>query len=486
MAVTLGVYGDNSATGYTSFTASGDSRIVYVSQSGGNDANDGLSTGAPLKTLAAGLALLRSGFPDWLLLKKGDTWTDEKFGYPGLTGGRSATEPMVFGAYGTGAKPLVQVKDTVDTFPAFGWLHAADGNFTALVGIEFYAYKRDPANPSYDATAANNELSGFSNLAAQTWMLIEDCKWRFFGVGIGSPWSNDALGAHGGTLIFRRNVIQKAYQLSSIGHAEGLFISGWDSITLEENVFDHNGWCAGITGAEANQFNHNVYIHGVNGTDVTVQGNITARAASHGLQARTGRTITNNLVVANAIGILVGCTADVSRNVVLEAGDIGGIALGWGIDAEKIIDGITVDASINLHDNILAHETSTGGNGYPILIGQQGATSGVTAQSNLLYDWESLATAGVYIAELNGSSGNTISGNTTNGVGYPAPTRSVGSYDSSVMGGPGTLDHFMTLATAQSKDTWDPRLTANAVNTYIRAGFGIPTSVIPLRFRLHA
>ena len=67
--------------------------IFYVSDSDGNDCNDGLSAVAnprgcgagPLKTLYAGYKKLYtlnetiSSKPTWLLLKKGDTFSDQNF-----------------------------------------------------------------------------------------------------------------------------------------------------------------------------------------------------------------------------------------------------------------------------------------------------------------------------------------------------------------------------------------------------------------------
>ena len=47
--------------GWTTPAASADTRTVYVSSSIGNDANTGLSSTAPKRTLAAGYALMRAG-----------------------------------------------------------------------------------------------------------------------------------------------------------------------------------------------------------------------------------------------------------------------------------------------------------------------------------------------------------------------------------------------------------------------------------------
>ncbi len=76
------------AAGWSAFAPSTDTRIVFVSSSQGDDALTGLSADAPKRTLAAGKAQLRHGFPDWLLLRRGDTW-HESLGQWKLSG-RSA------------------------------------------------------------------------------------------------------------------------------------------------------------------------------------------------------------------------------------------------------------------------------------------------------------------------------------------------------------------------------------------------------------
>src|SRR3569832_68666 len=111
------------SNGWTVFTPSSDSQVIYVSSSTGNDSNSGLSASAPVKTIRRGTSLLRNGYPDWLLLKKGDSWTltsnGDQFntsGYPGslCLSGRSATEPMLIASYGTGARPLLQTDLPID------------------------------------------------------------------------------------------------------------------------------------------------------------------------------------------------------------------------------------------------------------------------------------------------------------------------------------------------------------------------------------
>ena len=50
---------------------------------------------------------LRSGKPDWILLKRGDVFNDA-FGSLKVTGGRSNQEPLYFGAYGSGPRPQIR------------------------------------------------------------------------------------------------------------------------------------------------------------------------------------------------------------------------------------------------------------------------------------------------------------------------------------------------------------------------------------------
>src|SRR5688500_14891652 len=89
--------------GWTVFGRSADTRIVYVSNSTGSDTNSGLAEDAPVKTLGKARTLLRNGAPDWMLLKRGDVWTENFTNWK--TSGRDEDEMMVIGAYGSGARP---------------------------------------------------------------------------------------------------------------------------------------------------------------------------------------------------------------------------------------------------------------------------------------------------------------------------------------------------------------------------------------------
>ena len=215
------------------FTPSVDTHIIYVSSKNGKDTNDGRSERLPVKTIAKGVSLLRDGYPDWLLLKKGDTWTDEGFSWF-VKSGRSAREPMLISSYGTGARPLIKTRGTNPAIGSFGGGGNRGGNFIALVGIEFYAYTRDPSSPDFIASGAGNKQEGIFFLNPSNWVLIEDCKFSFY--------ADDIVFELGPKqyVALRRNIIVDAYSTDS--HSQGILVDNVISLLLEENIFDHNGW----------------------------------------------------------------------------------------------------------------------------------------------------------------------------------------------------------------------------------------------------
>src|SRR4026209_790183 len=128
------------ANGWTTFTPSADTRIVYVSNSG-SDANDGLSTSTPVASIAKGISLIRNGSADELLLKAGDVW-HESIEWPNLSG-RSPTEPILISSYGEGPRPVIASGSQA------GFEHVSTPlSNLAIVGLDFYADTRDPDSPT--------------------------------------------------------------------------------------------------------------------------------------------------------------------------------------------------------------------------------------------------------------------------------------------------------------------------------------------------
>jgi hypothetical protein len=86
---------------YMAFGHQPPGRTCFADATNGSDLSSG-SAGAPVKTIAPVFAFLKPG--DQILLKRGETFAEQlaitKSGLPG--------QPIVFGAYGTGAKPIIR------------------------------------------------------------------------------------------------------------------------------------------------------------------------------------------------------------------------------------------------------------------------------------------------------------------------------------------------------------------------------------------
>src|SRR5262245_18797021 len=225
--------------GWTKFAQSSDTRIVYVSNSSGSDSNSGLSASAPLKTIGKARSFIRDGKPDWLLLKRGDTFTGG-IG-PWKTSGRSAQEMQVIGTYGSGTRPVLKTgtKEGIVTFGGSG--HPVDN--IAVNGLSFIADTYNGRNGSFSTTGIRLTRQG-------TNWLVEACCVRGYK-------DNVTLNADGGGInhfTMRRCQVLDAYATSSVGngHAQGIYIAGGTkNTTLEENLIDHNGWNSNVSGAKA-------------------------------------------------------------------------------------------------------------------------------------------------------------------------------------------------------------------------------------------
>lgn len=500
---------------WTSFRQAPGSVTVYVSSSTGSDANTGASPATPLKTIQAGMNRLRSGQSDWILLKKGDTFTG------GLGGswnksGRSPQEPMLIGSYGDGTQ---RPRLNTGTRPGFRKLPSNTVTNLAIVGISM----------SPESYTGNENAIGISWIGPGGNLLVEDCEIDGFGTGIAiNGWQDVAKG-----FTVRRSVISDSYAIHA--HSQGIFMNMVDGITIEENVLDHNGWKEGLVGAEPTIFNHNIYLTKETTVNTVVRGNIVANASSHGMQMRRGGVCENNLVIGNPIGILMGqaqsawpsqsATGVIRNNVVIESRDIDNDPRGYGIWLQ-MSDGVTVEKNLvanqtrgrapaafrvdtnfrNLRfdGNVVYNWSAPGGNGGVafqfVSAGGEGAVTvarNTVAQTNgaSVIQHKDVPAAGLFRYE--GNRYNTTApanrwfrlGQLTQGISawapamgdtgsvaqataFPDASRSVGTYSASV-GGPATIEGFLAEARKQSKGSWRQAFTATAANAWIRTGFGL-------------
>jgi hypothetical protein len=521
--------------GWTDFVASADTQKIYVSSSTGDDAKDGLTPDTAVKTIAVGVKLLRDGFPDWLLLRRGDTWKDQWLDR-WKKSGKSPTEPMVVSYFGDMAAPRPRLNTGVK-----GALTAYDSpnttvpvNYLAISGIHFYADKRDPASPTYDAAATGNE--GVRWLTKTDGFLIEDVVLEFYTGNITVQGSANKPQTN---VTIRRSIITDAYNIDPL-HSEGIYAELVDGLLIEQNVFDHNGWNADVPKGLKTTFNHNMYIQ-ADCKNVVVQDNISARASSHGAQVRPGGKANDNLFVQNPLamsfGLVFGAhastpggvTGEIAGNVILEGNDIGDSPLlrGFGIQLGNIV-------TAEVHDNVFAHnKSSSSGSGSAIDFsdGNFGVgLDGLTVENNVIYDWHGgfqfdtsnkngidmmtyknnavqlpgtgylaqyyagSVSSGIHFSTNTYSSGsdpakwffvkpNAVSfdkwemasgesGGEAAVVKYEAPELTLGDYNAS-LGKTGTVDAYLAEARKQARGHYLEEYTAKAAMDFIRKGFTV-------------
>lgn len=502
---------------WTDLQPSPDSRLIYVSSSTGNDANSGLSPQQPKATIAAGKALMRNGFPDWLMLQRGDTWAGS-FGQ-WLVSGRSASEPAVVSTYGSAElRPQIATGTQDGLFTIQNSASPAVLRHVRIVGLRFTCNGH---------TGTEGTPRGINWHVPFEDVLVEDCSFQYFHTNI----VIEPLGESGRDFRLRRSIVADAFTTQNT-HSQGLYVSNTEGVLLEENVFDHNGWREDVAGAVPTIFRHNVYLQ----TDVTTVraiGNIFASGASHGLQARDGGLVEDNLFVNNAIALLLGSDWQTKepirfiarRNVITAGRDLDQANLrGFGIDVPSASSGLIArnlivnqrnvgfPVAMNLYDGTTAaglHDVVVEGNiihdwhGAVIIQGQAPRLTGLVFRQNVIGDTitdnllveNTFAPNGSIVSSENNmffsanaptngwcriGTGNVsydmwkaAMGDTTSRAELPTyfdSDRTVEAYDDR-LGGAGTFESFIAAARRQSKASWHPEYTAPVVNNWMRAGF---------------
>lgn len=448
---------------------SGD-RDVYVSSSTGSNSNDGMSSATPKLTIngaQGALALIRQDRGDRLRLKAGDTF-NEAINWERR--GRSAAYPTVLTSYDTGARPILSPPAGSNAWEAVN----NGGAYVAIIGIDFYAAARDPAN----GTPSDQAQAGIRWYGVGNGLLIEDCRFRFFTNGAAIQGVSATVGIDNVTV--RGCVFDRNYR-SSGAHGQGVYFDFCGTVIFEDCVFRHNGWLdPGVNvpaTASADQFSHNLYSQSyqLNGAPpVTFRRCLSFDGSSHGAQFRWGVTSSDNYYCGNAIGFLVGggnvpvaggVTVTSTNDIVEGSRDITGSearALGWGVDlnnlkATSIVTGL-----------IVTQDRSSRTNSQGISI--SAPVTGLAINNAVVWNWRNpiTADAGTTYTQTGSYFGNYGGPNTP---GYVDPNRTVARYNAEVLAGTGTAEAFIAAAALQTKANWNPALSAPAVNAWVRAGF---------------
>ncbi|MBL4591965.1 MAG: right-handed parallel beta-helix repeat-containing protein [Phycisphaerales bacterium] len=348
--------------GWSQLKPAQDTKFVFVSSSVGNDANDGRTPLAPVRSLARAKQLMSDFSSDWMLLKRGDTWY-ESMGSWNFSG-KSENAPVVISSYGDGnQRPTINPLNALGIQTGFG----REVNHVAIVGIRFIANRPE-----------HNSKSGIRWLSSGEGLLIEYCYIEGFKdniIVLGSGVFED--------VTIRRSVIVDSY--STAGHSQGLYVKNVQGLLIEENVFDSNGDNPDVPDSEGNGFNQNVYLQ-VGVTGVQFLGNITSNGPGAGVQLRSGGIAKNNLIYQNSLGMRFGYTelewpaqyasGIIEGNVIL-GGDMIGAEQGIGLWVERFKDTV-------IQKNVIAN-SGDGVNNVGIILAGYGEA--FILQHNVVYNW---------------------------------------------------------------------------------------------------
>jgi len=454
------------AQGWTEFDPAQADRIVYVSSSEGDDSNDGLSKGSPVRTVGRGKSLLRNGRADWLLFKRGDVF-ESGLGSWSLSGA-STDRKMVIGAYGQGPRP---------EFHPHGhkFLDIKRIEHVAFVSLHARATESDPNHPDFNG-GGGDKPNGVRWYGSGGDVRFEDFMIEYFANNMVIQ-SQDKSDRITGVTLYRCIV---RYSYADDFGRNGLFGDWLADVTLRENVFYHNAWSQRVAGHERVMFGHNVYLNGTH--DLTVVGNISGFASLNGFNLRTGNkagddqrnvTVRNNVMIGNGNGINARAKPNkstISRNLTIENNVIAqhGASIPLGGTDTTVAHGITVSNwyGADVRDNLILRAPEGGGvQALRLQTYQRPESRNVTFENNVVHDW------GRNKTELN-KSGVTLS---NNAIGLD-PSRYVDA-DRSMYGyinansGASSLRGFMVKASEMRKGDWNPALTAGPIVEYMQTGF---------------
>tara|TARA_R110001606_G_scaffold11354_7_gene49340 strand:+ start:28532 stop:30772 length:2241 start_codon:yes stop_codon:yes gene_type:complete len=481
--------------GWSIITPSVDSRMIYVSSTEGNDSKakayfskdiaDPRNPQANIvafKTIGEALKLLRVGYPDWILLKKGDHWQiDKAMSFPS---GRSSSAPLVVTSYGNSPqRPLI--KSGVGSGVK---LVGGAPSFISIIGIDFYANQRDPDSSDFLGwSKVGGEAIGikiFSNdFEPGESITIEDNIFRFFSnnLELNGELKNGKLKHK--NIVVRRNQLLNAY--SSTGHSQGIFASS-TSILLEENLFDHNGWYQQNyeklntpAKGQATYFNHNAYLADM--LDTVIVNNIFSNSSSIGLKLATygnnlerknevvskNIIVDNNLFIEGEVGISAGGNTDynngyrwqnmtITNNVLLNIGKSQPTrrTLAWFVEADDW------DGGVISENYLLCNNNSDVNNVLGVYV--KGLSRNISVQNNILYGLNGSKDRMIFTSTNENKTGILFKNNS---VSNDASCETLPFSDESY------INQFITGAKKQSRVNWSPAYTASKFNENVKSSF---------------
>ena len=345
--------------------------------SDGNGCGGAQQPTAPLKTIAAAKACLASGSGDQMLIAEGTSYAEgltnmmDQMGfsaaYPTVIQSYDPSDPLNEAKYGhaaNGRRPVVNTGANDEQVTCYcGSTPNAPISFLAIRGLDFNP--GNVAGPDVNFTGSTNYILIENNIFRYTSLTLTN------GLAAGEPRSTHD--------VVRMNSFYGEWHPSA--HAQGIYNGGTDGITIEDNVFWHNGWKVGVTRDEPvatggpTMFRHPVYAQN-SSTAIMYRRNLVIDAAADGGHLLGPSTATENVIIDCPIALDMtggvgyetvqpkGVLYEASYNAIIGAMDLTSTdPRGFGIITRNGAPGSSA------HHNLLVRATNaSGGNRDPFQI----------------------------------------------------------------------------------------------------------------------
>jgi hypothetical protein len=345
--------------------------------SDGNGCGGAQQPTAPLKTIAAAKACLASGSGDQMLIAEGTSYAEgltnmmDQMGfsaaYPTVVQSYDPSDPLNEAKYGhaaNGRRPVVNTGANDQLVTCWcGNTPNAPISFLAIRGLDFNP--GNVAGPDVNFTGPTNYILIENNIFRYTSLTLTN------GLAAGEPRSTHD--------VVRMNSFYGEWHPSA--HAQGIYNGGTDGITIEDNVFWHNGWKVGVTRDEPvatggpTMFRHPVYAQN-SSTAIMYRRNLVIDAAADGGHLLGPSTATENVIIDCPIALDMtggvgyetvqpkGVLYEASYNAIIGAMDLTSTdPRGFGIITRNGASGSSA------HHNLLVRATNaSGGNRDPFQI----------------------------------------------------------------------------------------------------------------------
>lgn len=455
----------NPEPGWTDLTLQPGGREYFWDHANGNDAHDGLTPGTAKKTISATGPLLRSGFPDQIVVMSGGDASANLSIYGDLAG-PAPTNPIIFKGY-QGARWSINT-----IAGAFRNMLIADASITGD-GIKTGVFLTN----SYTGGTTDLRLENCYVERCATNVVIEDAENN-----------NNRLAR---ITLFRCILVDSWTPAGSGLDSHDLFASNVNGLDLIECVFDRGGLgnpAGGPPGGLEIQ-SHDTYCYAA-ARNVRFINCIAARACSTGISPRGGGLVDTCLSLGEPIGICEGHAQDpdfTANGTIRNCAVVGARNLPSG-DPRGTAYALSRTGTVDLFNSIAVHNDPAAGGGtgnsFGVLLEYQNHS--LTIHNFIVYKWGPLSGPNIATPIRAAQQGQTIilgygtvwQNPAVPDPSWPDPERDITTYMAS-LGLSGGLPEFMARARGNKRGSWDVRFTASAVIAYLFAGLNMQIVMPP-------